>query len=123
MIELDPAQRAALEKARFFARVADFIRQRSRVRAYQEAALDKPLLDRLWSPHWPTLRDSSPHDAALFMAFLLACATLRIDVPRALAAIGESIHPDRCMELFLSERGLLREGAFDDPAWSMSRPG
>jgi len=120
MIELDTTQRAALEKSRFFARVAEFVRARSPVQAFREATFDKPLLDRLWSPHWPRLRESSPHDAAVFMAFLLACATLRMDVVRAIDAISQSLHPDRSMKLFLSERGLLGEGAFDDPAWPTS---
>jgi hypothetical protein len=120
MLQFDAAQMAAMTQAHFFSRVAEFIRTQTTVAAYRDAALDKPLRASLWAPHWPTLRDSTEHDAALFMCFLLACATLRIDIPRASAALRESTRPEMSMKLFLSERGLLRFSAFDVP--ELTRP-
>ena len=113
MPHLDAAQVAALDQANFFARVADFVCAHSPVPAYREAARDKPLREALWAPHWTALRDSSERDAALFMCFLLACATLHIDVTRAAAAIRVSTDPSQSMQQFLAERGLLPAPAFD----------
>ena len=115
MLQFDAAQVATAAQAHFFHRVAEFVRAQSPVAAYRDAALDKPLRNALWSPHWPALREATEHDAALFMCFLLACATLRIDVARAAAAVRQSTQPEMSMKLFLSERGLLRFSAFDLP--------
>ncbi len=120
MLQFDAHQMAAVTQAHFFSRVAEFIRDQTTVRAYREAALDKPLRNALWDPHWPTLRDASEHDAALFMCFLLACAALRIEVARATVAIRQATRPELSMKLFLSERGLLRFSAFDCP--EITRP-
>jgi hypothetical protein len=121
MLHFDAAQMAAITQAHFFSRVAEFVREQTTVAAYRDAAFDKPLRTSLWAPHWPTLRDATEHDAALFMCFLLACATLRIDVSRATTAIRQSTHPEMSMKLFLSERGLLRFSAFDLP--ELTKPG
>ena len=115
MLQFDAAQMAAVTQAQFFNRVAEFILDQSPIPAFRDAALDKPLRATLWAPHWPALRDATEHDAALFMCFLLACATLRIDVARAAAAVREATQPEMSMKLFLSERGLLRFSAFDLP--------
>lgn len=120
MLQLDAAQMAAVTQSHFFARVADFVCAQSRVGAFRDAARDKPLRSALWAPHWPALREATERDAALFMCFLLACATLHIDVPRAAAAIRQSTDPGTSMKLFLSERGLLRFSAFDVP--ELTRP-
>jgi hypothetical protein len=116
MKHFDTAQMSAITQAHFFSRVAEFIRDQTPVPAYRQAALDTPLRTALWAPHWPTLRDASEHDAALFMCFLLGCAALGIDVMRAAEAVRQSSHPGHSMKLFLSERGLLRFSAFDVPA-------
>src|SRR5471032_1530148 len=115
MFHFDAAQMAAINQAHFFDRVANFVRDQTPVTAYRDAALDKPLRTSLWAPHWPALRDATEHDAALFMCFLLACATLRIDVARAAAAVRQATRPEMSMKLFLAERGLLRFSAFDLP--------
>ena len=115
MLQFDAAQMAAVTQAQFFNRVAEFILDQSPIPAFRDAALDKPLRNGLWAPHWPALREATEHDAALFMCFLLACATLRIDVARAAAAVREATQPEMSMKLFLSERGLLRFSAFDLP--------
>ena len=73
MLHFDTAQMAAITQAHFFSRVAEFVRDQTTVAAYRQAALDTTLRTALWAPHWPTLRDASEHDAALFMCFLLAC--------------------------------------------------
>ena len=103
MLHFDTAQMAAITQAHFFSRVAEFIRDQTTVAAYRQAALDT------------TLRDASEHDAALFMCFLLACATLGVDATRAAEAVRQSSQPETSMKLFLSERGLLRYSAFDVP--------
>ncbi len=121
MLHFDTAQMAAITQAHFFSRVAEFIRDQTSVAAYRHAALDAPLRAALWAPHWPTLRDVSEHDAALFMCFLLACAMLGVDANRAAEAVRQSPQPETSMKLFLSERGLLRFSAFDVPA--LTRPG
>ncbi len=115
MLHFDTAQMAAITQAHFFSRVAEFIRDQTTVAAYRQAALDTTLRTGLWVPHWPTLRDASEHDAALFMCFLLACATLGIDSTRAVEAVRQTSQPETSMKLFLSERGLLRFSAFDVP--------
>lgn len=121
MLHFDTAQMAAITQAHFFSRVAEFIREQTGVAVYRHAAMDAPLRAALWAPHWPTLRDASEHDAALFMCFLLACATLGVDANRAAEAVRQSSQPEASMKLFLSERGLLRFSAFDVPA--LTRPG
>lgn len=113
---LDAAQAAAVSQANFFARVADFVCTRTPVGAYRDAARDRSLREALWVPHWPALREASERDAALFMCFLLACAVLHIDVPRAAAAIRQSTDPQHGMRLFLAERGLLPGSAFEEAA-------
>jgi hypothetical protein len=113
MLHLDADQLAAVTRSHFFARIADFVCAESAVAVYRDAARDKPLRNALWTQHWPTLRQASERDAALFMCFVLACATLHIDVPRAAAAIQQSTDPEGSMRTFLSERGLLRAAAFD----------
>jgi hypothetical protein len=123
MQHFDTAQMAAITQAHFFSRVAEFVRDQTTVAAYRQAALDTPLRTALWVPHWPVLRDASEHDAALFMCFLLACATLGIDVGRAAAAVRQSTRPEMSMKLFLSERGLLRFSAFDVPELTRPRAG
>lgn len=120
MLQFDPAQMAAVTQAHFFHRVSEFVREQTTVAAFREAALDKPLRTALWAPHWPALREATEHDAALFMCFLLACATLRIDVARAAAAVRQATQPEMSMKLFLSERGLLRFSSFDLP--HLTRP-
>jgi hypothetical protein len=121
MLHFDTAQMAAITQAHFFSRVAEFIREQTGVAAYRHAAMDVPLRTALWAPHWPTLRDASEHDAALFMCFVLACATLGVDANRAADAVRQSSQPETSMKLFLSERGLLRFSAFDVP--DLTRPG
>jgi hypothetical protein len=121
MLHFDTAQMAAITQAHFFSRVAEFVRDQTTVAAYRKAALDTTLRTALWAPHWPTLRDASEHDAALFMCFLLACATLGVDATRAAAAVRQTSQPEMSMKLFLSERGLLRFSAFDVP--DLTRPG
>ena len=121
MLHFDTAQMAAITQAHFFSRVAQFIRDQTGVAAYRQAALDTMLRTALWAPHWPALRDASEHDAALFMCFLLACATLGVDADRATQAVRQSPQPETSMKLFLSERGLLRFSAFDVP--DLTRPG
>ncbi len=121
MLHFDTAQMAAITQAHFFSRVAEFIRDQTPIPAYRQAALDTALRTSVWAPHWPTLRDATEHDAALFMCFLLACATLGIDVARAAAAVRQSTQPEQSMKLFLAERGLLRFSAFDVP--DLTRPG
>jgi hypothetical protein len=121
MLHFDTAQMSAITQAHFFSRVAEFIRHQTTVAAYRQAALDTALRTALWAPHWPTLRDASEHDAALFMCFLLACATLGVDGTRAAEAVRQSSQPETSMKLFLSERGLLRFSAFDVP--DLTRPG
>ena len=121
MLHFDTAQMAAITQAHFFSRVAEFVRDQTTVAAYAQAALDTTLRTALWAPHWPTLRDASEHDAALFMCFLLACATLGVDATRAAAAVRQTAQPEMSMKLFLSERGLLRFSAFDVP--DLTRPG
>jgi hypothetical protein len=106
---LTPTQR----RADFFVRVAEFVCAQTPVAAYREVALDKSLRNALWAPHWLTLSESSEHDAALFMCFLLACAMLRIDVPRAAAAIRRATDPGAGMKEFVFERGLLHPSSFD----------
>ncbi len=120
MIHIHPAQMAAITQAHFFARVAEFVCEQTAVAAYRDAALDVAQRTALWTPHWPALRHATEHDAALFMCFLLACATLGIDVGRAAAAVRQSSQPEMSMKLFLSERGLLRFSAFDVP--ELTRP-
>jgi UDP-N-acetylmuramyl pentapeptide synthase len=115
MLHFDTAQMAAITQAHFFSRVAEFIRNQTTVGAYREAASDTTLRTALWAPHWSTLRSASEHDAALFMCFLLACATLGLDATRAAEAVRQSSQPETRMKLFLSERGLLRFSAFDVP--------
>jgi len=122
MSRLDAHHAAAISQAHFFARVADFICARTPVGAYREAARDKHGRHALWAPHWSALRDASERDAALFMCFLLACSMLRIDVPRAAAAIRQSTDPQHSMRLFLAERGLLPSAAFDDAANESPHP-
>jgi hypothetical protein len=121
MLHFDTAQMSAITQAHFFSRVAQFICDQTTVAAYRQAALDTALRTALWAPHWPTLRDASEHDAALFMCFLLACATLGVDATRAAEAVRQSSQPETSMKLFLSERGLLRFSAFDVP--DLTRPG
>jgi|GEM_PF-1001333 len=121
MLHFDTAQMAAITQAHFFSRVAEFIRDQTGVAAYRQAAMDTMLRTELWAPHWPTLRNASEHDAALFMCFLLACATLGVDANRATEAVRQSTQPETSMKLFLSERGLLRFSAFDVP--DLTRPG
>ena len=121
MLHFDTAQMAAITQAHFFSRVAEFIRDQTTVPAYRQAALDTTLRTSLWAPHWSTLRDATEHDAALFMCFLLACATLGVDATRAAEAVRQSSQPETSMKLFLSERGLLRFSAFDVP--DLTRPG
>ena len=121
MLHFDTAQMAAITQAHFFSRVAEFIRDQTTVPAYRQAALDTALRTSLWAPHWSTLRDATEHDAALFMCFLLACATLGVDATRATEAVRQHAHPETSMKLFLSERGLLRFSAFD--ASDLTRPG
>ena len=121
MMHFDTAQMAAITQAHFFSRVAQFIRDQTTVPAFRQAALDTTLRTELWAPHWPTLRDASEHDAALFMSFLLACHTLGVDSSRAAEAVRQSSQPETSMKLFLSERGLLRFSAFDVP--HLTRPG
>jgi hypothetical protein len=120
MLHFETAQMAAITQAHFFSRVAQFVRDQTTVAAYRQAALDTTLRTELWAPHWPALRDASEHDAALFMCFLLACATLGIDATRAAAAVRQTSQPEMSMKLFLSERGLLRFSAFDVP--DLTRP-
>ena len=100
-------------RADFFARIADFVCAHTPVTDYRESALDKSLRNALWAPHWLTLAESSEHDAALFMCFLLACAMLRIDVPRAATAIRRTTDPGASMKQFLAERGLLDPATFE----------
>jgi hypothetical protein len=121
MLHFDTAQMAAITQAHFFSRVAEFIRDQTTVPAYRQAALDTTLRTALWASHWGTLRDATEHDAALFMCFLLACATLGVDATRAAEAVRQSSQPETSMKLFLSERGLLRFSAFDVP--DLTRPG
>ena len=121
MLHFDTAQMSAITQAHFFSRVAEFIRDQTTVPSYRQAAQDTTLRTALWAPHWPTLRDASEHDAALFMCFLLACATLGVDATRAAEAVRQSSQPETSMKLFLSERGLLRYAAFDVP--ELTRPG
>ena len=110
---LDTPRTPTQIRADFFLRVVDFVCAQTPVSAYREAALDKSLRNALWGPHWLTLGESSEHDAALFMCFLLACAMLQIDVPRAATAIRRATDPGASMKQFLSERGLLHPAAFD----------
>ena len=121
MLHFDTAQMSAITQAHFFSRVAEFIRDQTTVAAYRQAAMDTSLRTALWAPHWPTLRDASEHDAALFMCFLLACDALGVDSTRAAEAVRQSSQPETSMKLFLSERGLLRFSAFDVP--DLTRPG
>jgi hypothetical protein len=121
MLHFDTAQMSAITQAHFFSRVAEFIRDQTTIPAYRQAAQDTSLRTALWAPHWPTLRVASEHDAALFMCFLLACATLGVDSTRAAEAVRQSSQPETSMKLFLSERGLLRFSAFDVP--DLTRPG
>lgn len=121
MLHFDTAQMSAITQAHFFSRVAEFIRHQTTVAAYRQAAQDTSLRTALWAPHWPTLREASEHDAALFMCFLLACAALGVDSTRAAEAVRQSAQPETSMKLFLSERGLLRFSAFDVP--DLTRPG
>jgi hypothetical protein len=123
MLHFDTAQMAAITQAHFFSRVAEFIRDQTTVAAYRQAALDTTLRAALWAPHWSTLREASEHDAALFMCFLLACATLGVDATRAAEAVRQSSQPETSMKLFLSERGLLRFSAFDVPDLTRPRAG
>ena len=120
MLHFDTAQMAAITQAHFFSRVGEFIRDQTGVAAYRQAATDTPLRTAVWNPHWPSLRDASEHDAALFMCFLLACATLGVDPNRAAQAVRQASQPETSMKLFLSERGLLRFSAFDVP--HLTRP-
>ncbi len=120
MLQFDTTQMAAANQAHFFHRVAAFVCEQTPIAAYRDAAVDKPLRNALWAPHWPALREATEHDAALFMCFVLACATLRIDVARAATAIRQATQPEMSMKLFLSERGLLRFSSFDLP--HLSRP-
>ena len=115
MLQFDTAQMAVVNQAQFFHRVAAFVCEQTPIAAYRDAALDKRLRNGLWAPHWPALREATERDAALFMCFLLACATLRIDVARAAAAVRQATQPELSMKLFLSERGLLRFSSFDLP--------
>jgi hypothetical protein len=121
MPHVDTHQMSALIQVHFFGRVAAFVCEQTTDPAYRAAALDRPARTALWLPHWPTLRQASEHDAALFMCFLLACATLQIDVDRAAAAVRHTARPEHSMKLFLSERGLLRYSAFEVP--DLTRPG
>ncbi len=121
MLHFDTAQMAAITQAHFFSRVAQFIRDQTPDTAFRQAALDTTLRTALWAPHWPTLRDASEHDAALFMCFLLGCAAQGVDATRAAEAVRQSAQPEHRMKLFLSERGLLRYAAFDVP--DLTRPG
>ena len=121
MMHFDTDQMAAITQAHFFSRVAEFVRHQTTVDAFRQAALDTRLRTELWAPHWPTLRDATEHDAALFMCFLLACHTLGVDSARAAEAVRQSSQPETSMKLFLSERGLLRFSAFDVP--DLTRPG
>lgn len=121
MLHVDSAQMAAITQAHFFDRVAAFVCDQTTVAAYRAAALDQQQRRALWAPHWPTLRHATEHDAALFMCFLLACATLGIDVARAATAVRQASQPEQSMKLFLAERGLLRFSAFDVP--ELTRPG
>ncbi len=114
MLQFDPAQMAAVTQAHFFHRVSEFVREQTTVAAFREAALDKPLRTALWAPHWPSLREATEHDAALFMCFLLACATLRIDVARAAAAVRQATHGS------LPDAGAERE---KQPMVRPQRPG
>lgn len=116
LLEIDAAVHASLAQSALFARVAEFIRDRSPHPALRAAALDRPLRAALWTPHWRTLGESTDDDAMLFLCFLLACATLRIDIPRATAAIRQSTRPALSMKLFLAERGLMRFSADELPA-------
>jgi hypothetical protein len=120
MIHIASAQMAAITQAHFFSRVAEFVCEQTTVGAYRDAALDQTLRAALWTPHWPTLRQATEHDAALFMCFLLACHVLGIDVGRAAAAVRQASQPEMSMKLFLCERGLLRFSAFDVP--ELTRP-
>ena len=120
MLHFETAQMAAITQAHFFSRVAAFVADQTTVGAYRQAALDTPLRTALWAPHWPTLRNASEHDAALFMCFLLGCAVLGVDATRAAAAVRQTSQPETSMKLFLSERGLLRFSAFDVP--DLTRP-
>ena len=90
MLHFDTAQMSAITQAHFFSRVAEFIRDQTTVPSYRQAAQDTTLRTALWAPHWPTLRDASEHDAALFMCFLLACATLGVDATRAAFVVDQN---------------------------------
>lgn len=121
MLHFETDQMAAMTQAHFFSRVGEFVRDQTTVAAFRAAALDTALRRELWAPHWPTLRDASEHDAALFMCFVLACALLGVDAARAATAVRQTAQPEMSMKLFLSQRGLLRFSAFDVP--NLTRPG
>jgi len=121
MLHFDTGQMAAITQAHFFSRVAAFVHEQTSVPAFRQAARDTARRTAVWAPHWPTLRDASEHDAALFMCFLLACDTVGVDAVRAADAVRQSSQPEMSMKLFLSERGLLRFSAFDVPG--LTRPG
>jgi hypothetical protein len=116
LLELDAALHASQAQAERYARVADFICERSPLAALREAAQDKPMRAALWAPHWARLQDMEENMATLFMCFLLACALLRIDIPRATAAVRQSTRPELSMKLFLAERGLMQFSAEELPA-------
>jgi len=115
MLQFDAAQAREITRLCFFQRVRAFIREQSRHPAFVARAQGPAPGDALWAPLWPALQAQGAHDAAVGLAFALACDALGLSPAQALAPIGAPADPPLAMKLFLARRGLLRFSAFDCP--------
>ena len=115
MLHFDLTQARELARLCFFQRVRAFIREQSHHCAFVARAQGPEPSEALWAPLWPALQAQGAHDAAVGLAFALACDALGLSPTQALAPIGAPADPPLAMKLFLARRGLLRFSAFDCP--------
>lgn len=106
-----------------FARTGAFLAARTCDATYARAVRDAHARDALWSAHWPQASARRHDDVRIWLAFMLACATLGLDTAQGMRLALQARDPARWMRLFLADHGLLAYDAFDvEPRAPRHRP-
>ncbi len=117
---------ALITQTTFLDRLRRFLRERARSDSLQALLASPAEVMPAWNALWPAVKDSSEHDAALFLTFWLVAQRLEgldePDIRRALGAIeGQAPYVmDGALEGpikgFLEARGHVRFSDFDVPS-------
>lgn len=102
-----------LTKKHFFAKVIQFLSERTQHPIMLKRLLDTKYIDQLWLPYWDKNKKTDEYSLAIFLTFILAIDCQQEDAAELLKVASRSNDSEYTMKRYFSQHNYLRLSEFD----------